>query len=417
MVEGQVQPREAGRVGAMLKERRVQSGYEIADISQFLRIRQPHLRAIEAGRFEDLPGPAYAAGFVRSYAEFLGLDGADIGHRVQADVLPAQAAAPLNMPQPEAETATPKAGILLVGATIALFAYGGWYLTSGHRHDVADLPPTTQGEPSPTYASGGSRGADEPAASTAAREVARLASERAEAGLQWPTPAPEAAIVPANPFGAPAGQEAQPVVASNVPVRAAAPTPGLPPPDAASETEAQFPAQPVQISPTTNTAMAAEPPAAQAVPATESGAAAIGAARIVLKAKSDSWVEVRDPQSNNLLVARLLRAGDAYDVPDRPGLKLVTGNAGGLLVVVDGEAIPPLGKDGAVRRNITLDPDVLGRRSRCAALEGGTWAVRGERPCQEAVDLALPDAAQVQHVGRRSFGGASQRFAGAESPR
>ena len=364
MVEGQVQPREAGRVGAMLKERRVQSGYEIADISQFLRIRQPHLRAIEAGRFEDLPGPAYAAGFVRSYAEFLGLDGTDIGHRVQADILPAQAAAPLNMPQPEAETATPKAGILLVGATIALFAYGGWYLTSGHRHDIADLPAATQGEPAPTYASGRARGADEPAVSTAAREAAKLASERAEAGSQGPTPAPEAAIVPVSPLAAPAGQEAQPVVASNVPVRA--PTPVLPPPDSAPETEVQFPPQPVQISPTTSTAMAAEPPAAQAMPAAESGAAALGAARIVLKAKSDSWVEVRDPQSNSLLVARLLRAGDAYDVPDRPGLKLVTGNAGGLLVAVDGEAIPPLGKDGAVRRNITLDPDVLRRVAEAA---------------------------------------------------
>ncbi len=360
MVEGQVQPQEAGRVGAMLKERRVQSGYEIADISQFLRIRQPHLRAMEAGRFEDLPGPAYAAGFVRTYAEFLGLDATDIGQRVQADVLPAQAAAPLNMPQPETETATPKAGILFVGAMIALVAYGGWYLTSGNRRDVAELPAATPAEPTPTYASGGSRGAGEPAVSTAAREVA-LASETVEAGSQGSTPAPEASVVPANPLGAPAGQEAQPVVASNVPVRAAAPTPVLPPSDAASETEVQFPPQPVQISPTTSTAMAAEPPAAQAMPATESGAAAIGAARIVLKAKSDSWVEVRDPQSNSLLVARLLRAGDAYDVPDKPSLKLVTGNAGGLLVVVDGEAIPPLGKDGAVRRNITLDPDVLRR--------------------------------------------------------
>ena len=365
MVEGQVQPREAGRVGAMLKERRVQSGYEIADISQFLRIRQPHLRAIEAGRFEDLPGPTYAAGFVRTYAEFLGLDAIDIGQKVQAEILPAQATTPLRLPQPEAETATPRAGILLVGAMIALAAYGGWYLTSGHRRDVAELPAATHGEPSPTYAAGGSRGTNDPAVPTAAREGAQPAAATAQAGWQGPTPAPVASIGPARPSGTPAGQEAAPVVATNVPVLAAAPSPGLPPPDAASETEAQFFPQPVQISPTTNTAMAAEPPAAQAVPAAESaaeaGAAAIGTARIVLKAKSDSWVEVRDPESNSLLVARLLRAGDAYDVPDRPGLKLVTGNAGGLLVVVDGEAIPPLGKEGAVRRNITLDPDVLRR--------------------------------------------------------
>ena len=367
MVEGPVQPREAGRVGAMLKERRVQSGYEIADISQFLRIRQPHLRAIEAGRLEDLPGPAYAAGFVRTYAEFLGLDAIDIGKKVQGEILPAQADAPLSLPQPEAETATPKAGILLVGAMIALAAYGGWYLTSGHHRDVADLPAATPGEPGPTYAFGGSRRVDEPAVSAAPRQVAKPASAAAEAGAQGVTPAPVAAIGPARPSGAPAGREAPPVVAGNAPVLAAALPPVSPPPDAASETEAQFLPQPVQISPTTNTAMAAEPPAAQAVPAAESGAAGIGAVRIVLKAKSDSWVEIRDPQSNSLLVARLLRAGDAYDVPDKPGLKLVTGNAGGLLVLVDGEAIPPLGKEGAVRRNITLDPDVLRRVAEAGA--------------------------------------------------
>jgi cytoskeleton protein RodZ len=42
-----------------------------------------------------------------------------------------------------------------------------------------------------------------------------------------------------------------------------------------------------------------------------------------------------------------------------PGLKLLTGNAGGLVVMVDGQVAPPLGKDGIVRRGIALDPDSL----------------------------------------------------------
>ena len=74
-------------------------------------------------------------------------------------------------------------------------------------------------------------------------------------------------------------------------------------------------------------------------------------------------MEVRDLQSNNLLVARLLRAGDVYNVPNKPGLRLVTGNAGGLVVFVDGESAPPLGKEGAVRRGIVLDPEALRRGS------------------------------------------------------
>jgi cytoskeleton protein RodZ len=53
------------------------------------------------------------------------------------------------------------------------------------------------------------------------------------------------------------------------------------------------------------------------------------AGRIVLRARADSWVEVRDPESDATLIARLLKTGDVYKIPDRPGLKLLTGNAGG----------------------------------------------------------------------------------------
>jgi cytoskeleton protein RodZ len=46
-------------------------------------------------------------------------------------------------------------------------------------------------------------------------------------------------------------------------------------------------------------------------------------------------------------------------VPDRPGLRFDTGNAGGLEITVDGQTVPPLGPSGAVRRNIPLDADKL----------------------------------------------------------
>jgi cytoskeleton protein RodZ len=367
MVEGQVEPQEARRIGAMLQQRRVQSGYEVADISQFLCIRQPHLRAIEAGRFEDLPGPAYATGFVRTYAEFLGLDAADIGRRVRAEMLPAQPEAPLSLPQSEVETTTPGAGILLVGAMIALAAYGGWYLTSDHRRDPARFAPAMREQPATPHVSGKQFAAAEPAMSAAATSES---AKPAPGGTDKPSQAlkaaaPSQATFPFHPPAAPADQETRPAVPTTA-VRAAATAPSLPSPDTVADTEAQSP-PPVQISPTTTTAMAAEPPAAETVSPARPPASAVPGARIVLKAKADSWVEVRDPQSNSLLVARLLRAGDAYDVPDKPGLKLVTGNAGGLVVVVDGEAIPPLGKDGAVRRNITLDPDVLRRVAEAGA--------------------------------------------------
>jgi len=80
--------------------------------------------------------------------------------------------------------------------------------------------------------------------------------------------------------------------------------------------------------------------------------------RIVLRATQDSWVQVRDAQ-DALLLTRVLRAGDSYHVPDRPGLTLLTGNAGGIEIVVDGVTLPALGPVGAVRRQVALDPDSL----------------------------------------------------------
>jgi cytoskeleton protein RodZ len=99
-------------------------------------------------------------------------------------------------------------------------------------------------------------------------------------------------------------------------------------------------------------ALAAEPPSQAASATAETG-------RIILKAKAESWIEVRDPARNAKLLARLLKTGDVYVIPDRPGLELLTGNAGGLVVMVDGEVAPPLGKDGVVRRGIALEPEAL----------------------------------------------------------
>ena len=81
-------------------------------------------------------------------------------------------------------------------------------------------------------------------------------------------------------------------------------------------------------------------------------------ARIVLKASQDAWVQVRD-REGTLLLTRVLRVGDSYRVPNQEDLTLLTGNAGGLQILVDGTALAPLGPVGAVRRNVPLDPEQL----------------------------------------------------------
>ena len=81
-------------------------------------------------------------------------------------------------------------------------------------------------------------------------------------------------------------------------------------------------------------------------------------ARVVITATDDSWVQVQGPD-NELLLTRILHAGDSYRVPDRPGLVMVTGNAGGLEVRVDDALAPALGPMGVVIRNIALEPERL----------------------------------------------------------
>jgi cytoskeleton protein RodZ len=81
--------------------------------------------------------------------------------------------------------------------------------------------------------------------------------------------------------------------------------------------------------------------------------------RVVLRARADTWIQVRDRQAGAVLVNRVLRPGETWAVPAREGLLLNTGNAGGLEILVDGQLTPGLGAAQAVRRDVPLDPDRL----------------------------------------------------------
>ena len=80
--------------------------------------------------------------------------------------------------------------------------------------------------------------------------------------------------------------------------------------------------------------------------------------RTVIIARQESWVEITDDEGG-ILFSRVLRKGDSYRVPAGQGATMVTGNAGGLEIVVDGQPVPDLGPIGAVRRGVALDPELL----------------------------------------------------------
>ena len=167
-----------------------------------------------------------------------------------------------------------------------------------------------------------------------------------------PVPDVEVAVLPAPPAAAPAPPVAEVDVAVLPPPPATAPAPRapevevavLPPPPVAPPAAAVPPPAPAEV---------AEIPGANPQVYGENQGA-----RVVILARQDSWVQITGA-AGELLLTRILRAGDRYLAPDREDLILMTGNAGALEITVDGVQIPLLGPVGTVRRNVSLAPDRL----------------------------------------------------------
>jgi cytoskeletal protein RodZ len=62
-------------IGNSLREARLRRSIEFVQAEQATKIRVKYLRALEDERFEQLPSQTYVKGFLRTYAEYLGLDG------------------------------------------------------------------------------------------------------------------------------------------------------------------------------------------------------------------------------------------------------------------------------------------------------------------------------------------------------
>jgi cytoskeleton protein RodZ len=62
-------------IGNSLREARVRRGIDFAQAEAAIKIRGKYLRALEDDQFELLPAETYVKGFLRTYAEYLGLDG------------------------------------------------------------------------------------------------------------------------------------------------------------------------------------------------------------------------------------------------------------------------------------------------------------------------------------------------------
>jgi cytoskeletal protein RodZ len=366
VIEAPITPRRL-TVSESLRGRRIECDLDVDYVAQILKIRPGILVAIENGKFDELPGPAYAVGFVRSYATYLGLDAEALVVRFKNETAEIARRPQLEFPLPIRDSRVPTGPLLVICVLLAALTYAGWYYVSSTPDQLAGMTPAVPDRllhllrvPPPSKP--GSEPAAAPAAlapapsATTPDAVPQVAPQIATAPGQTapiPAPAPPGAT-PASPAAPAAATTTQPVTTTQ-----AATAPQQPAVDGVP---------PVEIKPGAAPAVAALPPSpdltqpAVAVDPSKQPDNTYGApegqARVVLHAVADSWVQVRD-KASNLLFTRVLKPGEHYNVPNQPGLTLVAGNAGGLDITVDGQEAPRLGDLGRVARNVSLDPDHL----------------------------------------------------------
>lgn len=307
------------RVGADLRAARERLGYTLPAIASHLRIRLPFLEAIEDGRIADLPGNAYAVGFLRTYAQAVGLDPDEIARRFRAEAADVNRKTELTFPAPVPERGVPAGAVVLLGVVLVVGAYIGWYRMSGNDRSAA--------EP--------------------VQQVPERLAPLAQVAPGAPTPPPPA-----------------PTSAAAASIATGAPSPSAVPANNGAQAPAASPGSAAAASPPAASLLAANAPAPNVPmpPASLAAAVPVMAAdgtRIVVRAKADAWVRVREKQGP-ILMDRTMHSGDTWPVPaGKTALLLTTGNAGATELVVDGVVSASLGGDGAVRRDLPLDPDMI----------------------------------------------------------
>jgi cytoskeleton protein RodZ len=308
------------RIGGELRAARERLGWDVDAVAEALRLKPAFIRAIEQGDLAGLPAPAYAVGFVRTYATALGLDPNEAIRRFRSERDEVNRKTELDFPAPVPQRGVPAGALILVGAIIAIGGYIGWYHYSGHS-----IRSTMTVDQVPTHL--------EPLA---------------------PPPTPHVAMLPPSPVKAAPPAPPPVAVASNLPnesdvspssAAAAVPMPPVAPPIAAASgatspavVAATAPA-PVQAADNVANAAANDPAPGAKGP-------------MVIQATADAWIEIKNA-TGRVVYQTVLHPGDSYTVPDQPQLTLTTGNASATEVVLSGNTIGPL--KGHVLHNIPLD--------------------------------------------------------------
>lgn len=129
-------------IGSSLREARMRRGLELSQVERDTRIRPRYLMALEEEQFDVLPGPAYTRGFLRTYADYLGLDAQrfidEYNSRFAPEADEPAGAVPVRIQRPRRVTRW-----LIVVPVALILALIGWQATRSSPHHAAPPPPTT----------------------------------------------------------------------------------------------------------------------------------------------------------------------------------------------------------------------------------------------------------------------------------
>jgi cytoskeletal protein RodZ len=103
------------QIGAYLRQVREDHALSLEDVAARTMIQARLLKAIESGEIHQLPEPVYIQGFIKRYADSLGLDGNDCAKAFPTDKL-------MRVPEPAAWTASPAAQLRPLHLYVAYIA-------------------------------------------------------------------------------------------------------------------------------------------------------------------------------------------------------------------------------------------------------------------------------------------------------
>lgn len=293
-------------LGDILKNTRQEKGLELSEIAQSLCIRESFLVALEEGDYSSFPALVYGAGFLRSYASYLGLDANSMTQKFHNETshLKENQSEPLTVSDKNV-VPTKRFLLFLLGAIVLISL--GCYFCSNKENVIA----TEVVDNKNVSSTDKEEGVTPPVV-----EVLQKEANQNQAVLSAPVMTDTLV------------QQVKPV---EVDAKALS-----------QELKALVPTGEVKEEPK-------EAPLPTVYGVKEG-------ARLSIKATSKVWVEVKE--GDKILLNKVLQEGDSYNPPlEAQDYELRTGNAGALSVYVDGEFKKVLGRKGHVLKNVKLTVD------------------------------------------------------------